>query len=294
MIFDFFKVLFKKDAQKTQQQNQVVDNEPIEINEAYKPPVQKPSSIQQKKIINKPKVKSDIINETSLKEINMAEIFLVTIDTTGRPEAKGFVGGLQDFYFVFAQSDTDAKNIVLSTFRSRPGMMDQLQNATKATRLGAILKMLGPGSNFWTYIPFGHQRQPGQQGIPPNPEKLLRSDEFGNPSSQAYVPPAPAGGEQITEDDLKGVQFSGADAKIMNKLRGSNPDAPGLPGEETAPSAEQNKTIDELKATNANLVATQMAIMEQMKSLGEVVKTLAEKPKRTRKAPPSDPSPPTE
>lgn len=229
------------------------------------------------KVVNKPKIPVIIDDRYKLKEQSMAEIFLVVIDTNGRPEAKNFQPGIQNFYFIHANDENEAKNIVLSTFRSRPHLVAQLQFAVKATRLTSVIKTVGQGSNFWTYVPFGHQRQPGQQALPPNPDKLLRPDQYGQPSAQNYTAPAPVGGEQITEEDLRGVQFDAADAKVINKLR--NPTgAPIAPLPEEAPPAtpEQQDTINKLLAQN-------QAMMEQMKKMTDQMAAAQAQPTRSRR-----------
>jgi hypothetical protein len=292
MIFDFFKVLFNKQPAPIEvvsepeetvniqgllegsEKRGGVNDPPTKPKPAISPPPQK-SATKSKKTV--------IIEEPTLKDINMAEIFLVVIDTTGRVEAKNFQPGIQNFYFIYANDEQTAKQIVLYTFRQRPGMMDQLSNATKATRLSSIVKTVGQGSNFWTYVPFGGQRQPGQQGVPPKPEALLRVDQYGNPSSQAFTPAAPVGGEVITPEDLRGVQFNGADGQVLNKLRG-----PVEPIPEEAPPMtphQESIAVKQMADANAALLQQNQAMMAQMAKMMETMTAAQAQPaKRGRKA----------
>jgi hypothetical protein len=277
-MLDFFKVLFGSKKLIIPLKDKDEDEEKSLVNLSSNDNINLPIIPPKPNIISKPQKplavtkKTDII-DTTIKDIIMSEIFLVVIDTTGRVEAKNFQPGVQNFYFVFATDEQTAKHIVLSTFNKRPGMMDQLVNGTKATRLQSIVKNMGQGSNFWTYVPFGGQRQPGQQGIPPSPDKLLRNNEYGSPSSQAYVPSAPVGGEEITADDLRGVQFSGADGKIMNKLRSGT----GVSIDEEAPplNPEQQIMMGAVQEQNKMLADQNKAMMEQMTTMMALVKATA-------------------
>ena len=264
-MWSFFKVLLSgkpsNDEELSDSDNINPSLEHGDTEPRYIPKVNKEhKKVKEKVIINK---------EQPIKETHMAEVFLVVVDTTNRPEAKNFAQGIQNFYFVYANDEELAKGIVLHTFRSRPELVSQLQYCVKATRLSAIVKGLGPGSNFWTYVPFGRQRAPGQQAVLPNPDALLRNDEYGNPSSRTYVPPAPIGGEEITEEDLKKVQFSGADGKVLNKLRNptGKPVEP-LPEELPPPSPE---------------VAALTAQMAQMQAMMAQMIQAQTKPTRAKK-----------
>jgi hypothetical protein len=293
MIIDFFKVLLRKQSPK----EDIL--EPIEtIEETIEETIIEPTTPTTPTTTHKPLPKKQvitskklvIIEEPTRKDTDMAEIFLVVIDTTGRMESKNFQPGIQNFYFIYANDEQTAKQIVLYTFRQRPGMMDQLSNATKATRLSSICKTVGQGANFWTYIPFGRQRQPGQQGVPPNPESLLRNDQYGNPSSQAFTPTAPVGGEVVTADDLKGVQFSGADAKLINKLRGP---ADPLP-EEAPPMMPQQESVAVKQLADANnaLMQQNQQMMAQMAKMMETLS--ANQPAKRGRKPAVQPTPPAE
>lgn len=285
MIFDFFKVLL---SNKPKEQDLVIEepieneNEKIVLSEQYKNILENklpPIKSKQKSTNNIDKNKKPVTIE-STKEITMSEIFLVVIDTTGRVEAKNFQQGIQNFYFIHASDEETAKQIVLSTFRKRPHLVSQLQYSVKATRLSSIVKTVGPGANFWTYVPFGGQRQPGQQGVPPKPEQLLRPDQYGQPSAANYVPSAPIGGEEITANDLRGVQFNGADAALLNKGR---PAAAPLPEEAPPLSAEQEYAVKQMADQNKSLMEQNKQIMEQMASMQQIVAALAANQPKSRK-----------
>jgi len=288
MIFDFFKVLFTgKQPQPVEQKPEAVvpvDTGTLEAT-LHDIPMQPPVIAAKKTPV---KNKKAAIIDTTQKEQTMPEIFFVAIDTTGRVEAKAFKPGLQNVYFIYANDEDNAKQIVLSTFRKRPDLMSQLQFSVKATRLSAIVKTVRPGANFWTYIPFGGQRQPGQQSVPPDPAKLLRQDEYGQASSQAYIPDAPIGGEEITPDDLRGVQFSGADGKVLNKLRGT---AAPLPEEAPPMTPYQESTaVKQLSDTNNALLQQNAAMMAQMQQMmAAIAAANAPKPKRGKAAPAATP-----
>lgn len=277
MIFDFFSVLFKK-TESTQVTSKNDDIDVLETIDNEDTIIKKiPQQIKKQVVKTK---KHDII-QTTQKDINMAEIFLVVIDTTGRVEAKNFQPGVQNFYFIYANDEDNAKQIVLSTFRKKPHIVSQLQFAVKATRLSSIIKTVGQGSNFWTYVPFGGQRQPGQQGIPPKPEALLRTDEYGNPSAQAFTPTQPIGGEEITQEDLRGVQFSGADANVLNKIRGQS----SVPLNEEAPPMthhQESVAVKQMADTNAALLQQNQAMMAQMAQMMAVM--ASNQPKSRKKA----------
>jgi hypothetical protein len=263
MFWKFIKVLFDdpKDPEPVVEEPAetpvFTEEQPTPI-ETPPPPKPKAKPAPQAKPINKPKIPAIIEEDQQSKEHDMAEIYLVVIDTTGRVEAKNFPPAIQNFYFIFAQDEEQAKGIVLHTFRSRPALVAQLQYSVKATKLAAITRGIGPGSNFWTYVPFGNQRQPGQQGIMPSPDKLLKPNQYGEASSQTYIPQAPVGGEQITPDDLKGVQFDAADARVINKLRPQN--AAPIP-EEAAPLTPEQEAIAQLVEQNKAMMAKMEAMM---------------------------------
>lgn len=218
----------------------------------------------------------DIIEKD--KELNMAELYLVVIDTNGRPEAVNMHPGIQNFYIIYANDEDHAKGIVLQTFASRPKIVAQLQYATRATKLSLITKNIGQGSNFWTYVPFGRQRLPGQQALPPKPDELLRPDEYGNPSSKQFTPTAPVGGEQVTEEDLRSVQFTGADGAVINKLRSNTTASKTEAPSETSPTQA---------STDVSALTRQVAQMQSM-----MAKMLeANQPKTRKKRTPKEEQP---
>ena len=129
----------------------------------------------------------------------LRHIYIVTLDTTNRPEARQVFRreGIQNFYFVYAKANKAdeeinmAKQIVLSTFARNAAVVNSAQYCLKATPIAAILGSLGPQRNFWTYIPMGGQRLAGQQAVPPSPDRLLRTNEYGDPTSKEVVIPSP-------------------------------------------------------------------------------------------------------
>lgn len=289
---DFFKVLLGLNPKPASQPKETVVVETVEtLKPIEQKPPQSPKNIEvkEKSQIPKPqniikKVTKPVIIEEPKEQNMAAEIFLVVIDTNGRPECTNFPQAIQNFYFIYANDEETAKGIVLHTFRSRQALLAQLQYATKATRLSSIVKSIGPGHNFWTYVPFGRQRSPGQQAIIPNPEALLKPDEYGNPSSKQYTPQAPTGGEEITADDLKGVQFNPADGKVMNKLRSN--------GQPVAPIDEEMPPVSpEVAALNA-----QMAQMQAMMTQLVQAQQANQRPARSsrKKASPTTPEPPVD
>lgn len=109
--------------------------------------------------------------------------YVVTIDTTSRPNAKGFRPGIQNFYICLAPGEMEAKNLVLSTFRSNPNFLNQLLPCTSATPLESITKLLSPNQALWSYIPIGGIRAPGQQKLIPSPESLVHQNPTINMES---------------------------------------------------------------------------------------------------------------
>lgn len=167
--------------------------------------------------------------------------YIVTIDTTDRPSAKGFRPGIQNFYICIAPGEMEAKNLVLSTFRGRPDFLNQLLPCTSATPLESITKLLSPNQALWSYIPIGGVRAPGQQKLIPNPDSVVQHNPIINmqstkenftPSSKQVAPPktydaqatldmneankvAPAASGDTIDQLLKDPRFAAA---IMAKL----------------------------------------------------------------------------
>jgi hypothetical protein len=263
-MFDFFKILFFNDSPLDPHITNI-DDKKVSPKQTYNID----EVIEQKpKLNNQIKLKENIISKPSIihkhKEQAMAEIFLVVIDTTGRVEAKNFQPGIQNFYFVYAENEQNAKDIVLSTFIKRPGLVGQLQYSTKATPLSIIIKNIGKGSNFWTYVPMGSQRQAGQQAAPPSPDKLLGQDMYGEQSAQAFTPTHVVS-EEITADELRGVQFSGEDAKIVNSFKNTN----------SQENNSQSDLVNEMLKQNKAMAEQNQLMMSQMLQLMSKVTTPA-------------------
>jgi hypothetical protein len=134
-----------------------------------------------------------------MNDINMKNVYLVTLDTTNRPEAKKAFKreGIQNFYFVYVegpnieQNMKKAQEIVLSTFTRNAQVFNAVQYSIKATPINFIINNLSQQRNFWTYIPFGGQRMAGQQSVPMTPEMLLKKNEYGLDSAQNVQIPRP-------------------------------------------------------------------------------------------------------
>jgi len=147
----------------------------------------------------------------------MSKKFLVIIDTTNRPSAKGFSKGIQNIYFVYANDDIMAKNMVLQTFRARPELLRQLEPCVRATNVDDILKHLSQRENSWSYIPIGGTRLPGQQVNVPlaNPE----DPNYQRMADKDYSPPKPItySGQNDTVIDPRTVgPMNEKDAKLLN------------------------------------------------------------------------------
>jgi hypothetical protein len=118
--------------------------------------------------------------------IPMAERYLVVLDTTNRPEVKdrGLQGGLKNFYFVFATTADQAREIVLRSFARSPAILNQIQYSLTVTPISKIIPLMNEKNFFWSYIPFNaSQRSPGQRSTPPpqktnpnNPEEVIPMD----------------------------------------------------------------------------------------------------------------------
>jgi hypothetical protein len=288
MIWDFFKVLFstKKKPDMTPSAALVEDTreEVSDIGSLFSsfrnseaPKVSPPTVINENQEPIQPKKHGIIKN----KETVMAEIFLVVLDGTGRNNFKALSKQLQNFYFVFAPDEVKAKEMVIYSFmraQRRPAdqLINEIQTALKATKLSAILKNMSPQNNFWTYVPFGRNPGAGQQTILPDQDKLVSRGLNGDmdmTSAVSYNPPPPAGGVEVTAEDLKGVQFSGADGKVINKLRQQggpvaplNEEAPPLnPENEVMMKAinDQNTNNQQMMQQMQQMMATMLAMQQQ-------------------------------
>jgi len=159
----------------------------------------------------------------------MAKIYLVTIDTTGRQNARSFRPGIQNFYFVYANDGKLAEQMVLASFRSRPDLLAQLVPCVKATPLDAITKLLNARDNSWSYVPIAGTRAPGQQGIVPlaNPE----DPAYARMADKDFVPPPPQtyrGQNDTVIDPRAAGAIQEKDAALLNKNTAAVP--AGLPG----------------------------------------------------------------
>jgi hypothetical protein len=160
----------------------------------------------------------------------MAKVYLVTIDTTGRQNARSFRPGIQNFYFVYANDGKMAEQMVLASFRARPDLLAQLVPCVKATPLDAITKLLNERDNSWSYVPIAGTRAPGQQGIVPvaNPE----DPQYARMADKDYVPPRPntyqAQNDTVIDPRSAG-QIDEASAALLNKNTVA-PTAGGIPG----------------------------------------------------------------
>lgn len=148
---------------------------------------------------------------------NLRHMYLVTLDTTNRMEAKQIFRneGLQNFYFVYCKENSidnglkKAQEIVMSTFARNPKVLSAAQFCIKATPVLAILQNLQGNRRFWTYIPMGGQRLAGQQSAPPVADKLLKTNEYGQLSSQGVEIPKPG--------DIDPMNVVNADKEVSKK-----------------------------------------------------------------------------
>lgn len=132
------------------------------------------SKIQEESIKETELPKSKNIKEEIKKNINRGDEmakYLVVLDTANRPEVKdrGLQGGLKNFYFVNAATETQAKEFVMSTFAHNPTALSQLQYSFTVTDLKKIVNNVNQQMPIWSYIPIQRGvRAPGQQSVPPS------------------------------------------------------------------------------------------------------------------------------
>ena len=103
-------------------------------------------------------------------ELPMAERYLVVLDTTNRPEVvdRGLQGGLKNFYFVYATTADQAREMVLRSFARSPHILQQIQYSLSVTPVSKIIPLMNEQNYFWSYIPINRgQRAPGQRATPP-------------------------------------------------------------------------------------------------------------------------------
>ncbi len=179
---------------------------------------------EQKQTIRNPKMENEFLK-------NLRHVYLVTLDTTNRMEAKQIFRreGIQNFYFVYSKANNpndemnQAKQIVLSTFARKPAVVRAAQNSLKATPLLSIISNLSEARNFWTYVPMGGQRLAGQQSAPPNPDNLLKPNQYGDMSSQNVHIPNPV--------DVSPENSVNADDVVRKKQGSQTPQPPQMPSD---------------------------------------------------------------
>lgn len=309
MFWKYIKVLFSDKEEKPIPKE--VEEETIFLSEGNvknggvnPPPLNPKPSIPPKplskpKPLNKPKNHAIIEEVKQQKEQTMPGIYLVVLDATGRTNFKALTQQLHNFYFIYANDETSAKDIVISTFHNRGRASTQLMNelyaCIKATELNIVLRNMSPQHNFWTYVQMGKSRHAGQQVVPPNPNRQFASPTDPNDpeatSARAYVHQAPVGGQEITPEDLRNVQFSGQDGSVVNKLRNPSggPVAP-LP-EEAPPLAPEQELINQLLSQNKQMADQNKEMMDKMSAI--LAAQSAPAPTRRAKAKAQAPSVPT-
>lgn len=137
----------------------------------------------------------------------MGERYLVVLDTTNRPEVKdrGLQGGLKNFYFVYATTKDQAREIVLRSFARSPQILHQIQYSLTVTPLSSIIPLMNEQNYFWSYIPINRgQKAPGQRSTPPtqktnpmNPEEVIPMDPRDIPAP--LTPPTQNDTPKISE-----------------------------------------------------------------------------------------------
>lgn len=187
MLFNLFKKYF---SSKNEKKPDKVDTNSIDslIGISYKHPVKEPT-ITLKSISDNKKEEIDkqkLLYNKKQGEEYMGEKYLVVLDTTNRPEVKdrGLQGGLKNFYFIYATTPDQAREIVLRSFARTPQILNQIQYSITITPLTKIVPLMDENNYFWSYIPLNKgQRAPGQRSTPPsqkinpnNPEEVIPMD----------------------------------------------------------------------------------------------------------------------
>jgi hypothetical protein len=242
-MFDFFKILFSQPIIRNSSNDEELPEEPIVVEQT----VIKKEVIRDK--IEEPIVVKKQPIPKKNKEINMSEIFLVVIDTTGRPEAKGMTKGIQNFYFVYAADESAAKNLVFYTFRNNRAFMAQIETSVRATKLSAIVGGMNQQFNFWSFVPFSGQRRPGQQAFPPS-QNSLEGVVTGKDGEQKV---SARGFDPYTKVDVGNEEY--AAKHTLSELRGVRTD---FPQQKAAPAAPAIPTMP------ANMTPEQMQMMMSM------------------------------
>lgn len=234
-MFDFFKILFKSPEIRNPSPKVELPEPPIDIEQE----VLKKEVIHDK--IMKPLVvKKQLIPEKN-KEIIMSEIYLVVIDTTGRPEAKGMTKGIQNFYFVYAADETQAKNLVFYTFRNNRSFMAQIETSVRATKLSAIVGGMNQQFNFWSFVPFSGQRRPGQQAFPPS-QNSLEGVVTGKDGEQKV---SARGFDPYTKVDVGNEEY--AAKQTLSELKGVRTDFPQKAAAPATPTMPANMTPEQMQ-----------------------------------------------
>ena len=166
----------------------------------YDKPLPPPTVTLQSILETKEKTEEDkqkTVYNKSQGELPMGERYLVVLDTTNRPEVKdrGLQGGLKNFYFVYATTKDQAREIVLRSFARSPQILQQIQYSFTVTPLSSIVPLMNEQNYFWSYIPINRgQRAPGQRATPPeqkmnpmNPEEVIPMDPREIPAPMTPV-----------------------------------------------------------------------------------------------------------
>lgn len=212
---------------------------------------------------------------------DMKNIYVVTLDTTNRPEAKKAFRreGIQNFYFVYVngpnieQNIKKAQEIVLSTFSRNATVFNAVHYSIKATPLSYIIENLDERRNFWTYIPFGGQRMAGQQSVPIPPERLLKKNEYGLESAQNVNVPKP---QSVNKQN----SFN-ADEIVKKKMPQSDVQMPSDPSQMT-PEAMM-AMMQKMMAMMQNNGAKKEPTKEEIEAVGKPVSIKDMDPKKAAK-----------
>ena len=183
-MFGSLKKFFSAKPKKTEESVDTTDIDAL-IGIRHNQPVTNPTltlkAIENNKKEVSNKEKPVYNNEQGV--LSMSERYLVVLDTTNRPEVKdrGLQGGLKNFYFIFATTPDQAREIVLRSFARTPQILNQIQYSLTVTPLKSIIPLMDERNYFWSYIPLNKgQRAPGQRATPPtqqvnpnNPEEVI-------------------------------------------------------------------------------------------------------------------------
>lgn len=169
-MIDFFKILFTKKSK--------IDpiKEEIKINSAVK-------------YLDTEPLKPIIKKEEPIMS-NIENIYLVVADSTGRTNIQTMDKKLQNFMFIYARDEAQAKDLFIAAtleslkrknIRLPPAQMDQVMNellaVTRATKLLYIIGNMSPQANFWSYIPSDGRVGIGQQATIRDFTALVNANE---------------------------------------------------------------------------------------------------------------------